>query len=135
MSPKFTLADLDAVSVPMEIKHPKTGESIGVTIELLGPDSATFRNLSRQQAVRRLAKGEKAPVDLVELTDNNDQLLASCIVGWTDEAFFLGPYTKAAALELIKNPARAWLRRQIDDFTEDRKNFFRSDDSQPTEVS
>lgn len=125
MTIKFTLADLDAISVQMEIKHPKTEEPTGVFIELLGPDSAVFRNLSKQQATRRLAKGEKAKINLDELTNDNDDLLASCIVGWTDEEFFLTPYSKQAALDLVKNPARAWLRRQIDEFTDERKNFFR----------
>ena len=124
---KYNLSDLDAISVLMEIKHPKTDEPIGVFIELTGPDSPTFRNLSKQQTARRLAKGEKAKVDLDELTNNNDELIASCIVGWSDEDFFLAPYSKQAALDLVKNPQRAWLRRQIDEFTDERKNFFRSD--------
>jgi hypothetical protein len=122
---KFTLADLDAISVQMEIKHPKTDEPTGVFIELIGPDSADFRNLSKVQATKRLAKGDKAPVNLEELTNDNDNLIATCIVGWTDEDFFGMPYSKQAALDLMKNPQRAWLRRQIDEFTDERKNFFR----------
>lgn len=121
----FTLADLDAISVPMEIRHPKTDEPIGVFIEVLGPDSAEFRNLSKIQTARRLAKGEKAKIDLDELARDNDELLATCVVGWSDDNFFGQPYSRQAVLELFKNPQRAWLRKQIDEFTDDRKNFFR----------
>jgi len=121
----FTLADLDAVPVQMEIKHPKTDEPIGVFVEVQGPDSAEFRNLSKAQATRRIAKGDKAKVDLEEMARDNDELLATCVVGWTNNEFFGEPYSKQAVLNLLKNPQRAWFRKQLDEFTDDRKNFFR----------
>lgn len=120
---KFTLADLGATSVAYELKHPKTGEPLGVTIDVTGSDTVEFRELAKSQIIRSAAR--PAGQDLNERMADDEALLMTCIRGWSDDEFFGGPFSKEAALAIVRNPAYSWLREQVNAFTNDRKNFFR----------
>ena len=122
---KFKLADLGATSVPYELKHPKTGEGLGVTIDLVGPDSAEFRALTKSYLIKHAAKAEKAKVDIEAALEQSESLLAICIVGWSDDEFFGGAYSREFTLTLLRESKFRWMRDQIDAYTNDRTNFFR----------
>jgi hypothetical protein len=118
------LLDLEAVSVPMELNHPTKG-LLGVTLEVLGPDSPEYRNLRNNFLKRRIAQGEKVTIDIDEVTEQNNELLATCVVGWSDDEMFGGPFSKEKMIEILKNIKLSWLRDQLSEFTDERKNFFR----------
>lgn len=125
---KYKLEDLAACSVPMKLVHPTKGE-LDVSLEVTGPDSPEFRNLRMSYIKRRIALGDKAQTDIEEVTAQNDELLAVCVVGWSDDEFFGGPFSKQAITAIIKNPKLSWIRDQLNSFTDERTNFFRSDDN------
>ncbi len=120
----MTLSDFEATSVPMELVHPTKGPT-GVKLEVLGPDSPEFRNLRNSFLKKRIAQGNDAKVDVDELTAQNDELLAVCVIGWSDDDFFGEAFSKAAMLKILKNVKASWIREQLNSFTDDRNNFFR----------
>jgi hypothetical protein len=120
---KLTLADFEATSVSMELVHPTKG-AIGVTLEVTGPDSPAYRNLQNGFIKRRIAS-DATKVDVDEVIEQNNELLATCVLGWSDDEFFGEPFSKAAMLKILRNVKAAWIRDQLNAFTDDRKNFFR----------
>lgn len=84
---KITLSDLEATSVFLELKHPKTNEPLGVILEVLGPDSPPFRNLFNTFLERRIAKDDSED-SLADVTAHNDELLSTCVIGWSSDEFF-----------------------------------------------
>lgn len=119
---KLTLADLGATSVSFELKHPKSGEDLGVQVELVGPDSAEFRDLAKAHLIKH-SNDKKSDIE-ASLTQG-ELLLATCVVGWSDDEFFGGAYSRDRVLSIIRDPKLRWLREQLDIFTNERTNFFR----------
>lgn len=124
---KPALADEGAV---LELLHPDTEEVIpGMTITLMGHDSATYRKITlkkQQAALSRLSKGKKAidyKAEQIE-TDTVDELIA-LTVGWT------GFELDGAPLEATPDNCRTvytewkWIREQAQDFVSNRAHFFR----------
>jgi hypothetical protein len=121
---KFTLEDLGATSIPYELKHPKTNEPLGVFIDVVGPDSNEFTSLSKAYHIKNRAKSrDEVPAE--ELLAYSESLLASCIVGWSDDEFFGGAYSREKVLSILRDARFNWLRSQVDTFTNDRTHFFR----------
>ena len=119
--------------VVMEVIHPDTEEPIaGMTITLMGQDSAAYRKLAlkKQQAVlSRLSKGKKAAdfkAEQIE-ADTIDELVALTVT-WS--GFERGED------EIAPTPANfreiytefRWIREQAQAFVADRANFFRKAD-------
>lgn len=121
---EYTLAELEATSVPMKLVHPTKGE-LDVSLEVTGPDSPEFRALRTSFIKRRIAKGDSAVNDFDEITQQTDELLAVSVVGWSDDKFFGGPFSRKAIMDILKNPKLAWIRDQLNAFTDERTNFFR----------
>lgn len=116
------ITDLLPEAVDLELKHPVSGELLGVSLKVVGPDSIQFRTARNALIKRKMDGAQSTPEEMIA---NNDELLASLVVGWSNDEFFDGPYSPAKVKELIANPGLAWLREQIDNFTETRANFFR----------
>lgn len=121
----LTIADLFPVPVDLELKHPVSGESLGVMLKVVGPDSTEFRDARNAFIKKFPVDGAKTP-DAVELQKENDAILASMIVGWSNDEFFGNPFSKDVALGLMTNPGLNWLKQQIGEFTDKRSNFFRT---------
>lgn len=125
MSLKAAKAETGAV---LQVKNPATEEPLeGVTLTLLGTDSAKYRAIQRrktQSALDRMSKGRRslrlkaeeteaeALADLVELT-----------VAWTGitEAGVPVPFGKEAVERYYAE--LPWLREQAQEFVNDRANF------------
>jgi len=121
-----TLDDFEATSVQMELKSPKTGEGLGVFLELLGPDSVEFRNCRNQFIKKRAAQTAEVTTDELEMISSHlDELLTACVVGWSSDAFFKCAFSKTAVLDIMRNVKYAWIRDQVNEFTDKRANFFR----------
>ena len=102
-----------------------------VTIKLLGPDSDTYRNISRAQLRKRLLRTNDAKnlnaLDFDEIETEALDLLAACVVGWENVLDTNGkdiPFSKDAARKLLENyPV---VREQVDAFVATRAHFLKA---------
>lgn len=111
----------------LELVHPSTGEKIGATLSLAGPEHPKRKAIefSRQRLLRKkLAKAGR-----LEMTDPADDeefeidMLSGCTLGWSGFAENGKPveFSAAKARELYES--QAWLRRQAQAFMADAVNF------------
>jgi hypothetical protein len=112
--------------VEIELRHPVTDEPLEIHIRVAGVDSTRFRDaLIEVQRARRARlvtekRGERTPA---EIEEDQVYLLATCTLGWR------GVVIDGA--EPVCNEAEArrlymrfpWVRTQLDDFIQDRRNF------------
>jgi hypothetical protein len=117
-----SLADLMPQATKMELVHPTRGP-LGIYLEVIGQDSKPFRDLGKRLMKARLGKKD-GPVDVDQLEKDNAELAAACIVGWTDDQAFDGPYSPARAIELMAMPELSWIREEVEAFVRERSNFF-----------
>lgn len=114
----------------LEIMHPETEEPIeGMTITLLGQDSAVYRKMqiTKQQAIlNRMAKGKKvADLDAEKLAEDNIEDLVKLTVKWT--GFEINGEALAATPENFRMVYTEWpwIKEQAQEFVGNRANFFR----------
>lgn len=117
----------------LQIVHPETEEPIdGMTIILLGHDSAVYRKLqlAKQQSIlNRMSKGKKAAeLDAERLNADLIDELTKLTVGWS--GFTLDGEELTATPENVKTVYSewAWIKDQAQEFVSNRANFFRGDD-------
>lgn len=139
------LATLDTVAAcdagaEIELKHPATGEGVGVFWRVLGKDSKACRDETRASINRRLArkvvKGAPPPDD--DETEGA-ALLAACSTGWWtvsqrdgDAEPVRRPLLTFRGEDLPFTPENArrvllemlWIRRQVDSGVSNLGNFF-----------
>jgi hypothetical protein len=123
--------------VDVEILHPKTNTPIGVTITVLGTDSATFRAISRRQQNRRTEnmrhRRGNATIAAEELEAEALDILTACTKSWRtgdrDEIEVkTGEWLKCTpenVKRLYGDDGFSWLREQIDREIGDRTNFLK----------
>ena len=128
-----SLFDLLPVSVPLELKHPVSGEPLGVSLNVVGPDSVQFRKARNTAFQRRALRAASNPMTIDEIAEENDELVASTIVGWSDDNYFGGAFSEDAVKAIIANPGFNWMKKQVDDFTNINSNFFRPSTDPATE--
>lgn len=124
---KFTLAELRPIAAKVELKHPLTAEGLGVFIEMVGTESAEFRNAFKVLAKKRalLTADESKDIDLIE-SDSNE-MLAVCVLGWSDDEFFGSAFSHEKLVEVLADPELEFIKTQLNEFVVDRTNFFRKD--------
>lgn len=99
-----------------------------VRILLRGPDSDVYRDHTRRQIQKRLARGNDPKraneVDLAEVEADALQLLAACTIGWENvldpEGTAIPCTPEAAFLLYVNYPV---LREQVDEFVANRRSF------------
>jgi len=96
-----------------------------VTLKVLGPDSETFRSLSREQSRARIVKQATGqPADDDSIDRDTVDILAACTKGWSNVNAKDGtpiPFSADAARDLYRQyPA---IRDQVDAFMGARVNF------------
>lgn len=136
LATSFDLSTLDVVrsandGVAIDILHPITKEPLGITITVLGSDSAAFKKLATDQNRRRVAKMEKAggfkisAVSQDERDEDALELLAACTKSWGNVVLdgALLECTRDNAINLYER--LPWLREQIDGAIGDRANFIK----------
>ena len=126
----FDLATLDFAAkaeegAVMQVKHPLTGEALGINITLIGTDSKTFRDISKSRATASLKKKTRE-IDLDQNEADAVELLAKCTKGWSriTESGKEVVFSYENAVQLYTK--YLWLREQIDRFMADRSNFLPS---------
>lgn len=116
--------------VVMEVRHPETEEAIeGMTITLLGQDSAVYRKISlakQQVALNRISKGKKiADLDAEKLAEDSVDDLVKMTVSWTGfslDGKDLKPTADNFRMVYAEWP---WIKEQAQEFVANRANFFR----------
>lgn len=122
-------AELAEQSAVLTLKHPITDEPMAdadgaVTITLIGADSKTAEQKRRATANKRLKHVGRPSDDPAGQAEKDVcELLATLTRGWTNIADASGPITFShdAAAKLYRE--RAWIRRQVDAFVSDVRNF------------
>lgn len=120
----------DAGSV-MEVRHPVTDEVLmhekrPVTITLLGSDSSVLRDAMKARARKQLRAKKAVNFDIDEAERAGCELLAVCTTGWygfTENGVAI-EFSKENAIDLYMR--YNWLRKQVDEFINDRENFFKA---------
>lgn len=106
----------------VDIKHPKTGTSVGLRIEVWGKTSAQYKKARHKLRNRRL--NSKVPVSSQLIDAEAIELLAACTKGWEGQV-----RVKKKLLEY--NPENAKLvyetyptiKDQVDTFLGEESNF------------
>ncbi len=124
---KPVMADEGAL---MQVRHPETEEAIeGMTIRLLGQDSAVYRKIQlakQQAALSRISKGKKAvDLDAEKLAEDSIDDLVKLTVDWS--GFTLEGKELAATPENVRMVYSEWnwIKEQAQEFVADRAHFFR----------
>lgn len=119
------LVQLKPSVAPLEIMHPTLGAT-GIILNLVGQDTKEFRDKVKQIAkFATLNKAKDLDIDMLE--QQNLELVAACIVGWTglEEDGIAIPFSTKKAFEIISDPAYSIVKEQVEVFVANRKNFFR----------
>lgn len=127
----FDLSSLDALQknldegIALEIKHPVSGQPIGLTIKLLGYESETVKALQRKAANERI-RNPRHVVTAEEIESRTIRMQAATIKGW---AFAEGFTLDGKVPECNPTEAERLLRRfpfiakQVDDAAADQARF------------
>lgn len=112
----------------LQVRHPITGKLTGATITLYGPDSQESQELDAKLSDKRLQRIQQRGVQKISSAELNEMQLEK-LVGLTKEIknFFVKGEVYESTKTNIFNlyHGNAWLREQVQDFLEDRRNFFR----------
>lgn len=108
----------------VEITHPRTGEPIGITMLIAGPDS------KRQKAATALIVAERAELRLRKITaarleEESNRIAAASIISWSGvtEGGKELEYSPSVALGLLAR--YPFIREQIEVIRNDRANFLK----------
>lgn len=140
------LAKFDELTVNQEagvlvdIKHPTTGKSIGLTIKVASFESKRGR-AANSRIIKESSAGRPRGVRFSpdEIEENARKLLSACILGWTfdDEKIVDGETIPATTIDGKKpdfNPVNVravferfpWISEQCDTAASDRSRFLES---------
>jgi len=118
------LTDLQEEGNELKILHPGTGEPIGITMRVAGPDS------KRQKSANSGIIAERAEMRIRKITgarleDESIRTAAASVMSWTgvvDNGVEIS-YSPSAALSLLtKYP---FIREQVQVYSSDRANFLK----------
>lgn len=138
------IGDLDTIEAcnsgtEIELKHPTTGEKLGIFVGIVGKDSDVYREFQRKAFNRYLReealakkRGKDAQVRTVEdLEDDSLKLLVSCTTSWRtgDQKWML--YKKEQLEFTPENcemvfKTRPWIRDQVNEGIGDLELFMKS---------
>ena len=106
-----------------DLLDPVSGKPTGITLRIVGPDSATQAR-ARLQMVDDLADAA-GPDGMLSAADREKvrlNTLARCVVGWQiSENGEAVPFNHASVVRLLK--AAMWVQQQVDGFASDRAAF------------
>lgn len=120
------LLSLKPNTLTVDLKHPATGELLGVNIELRSLESDEVKAVERGIKNKALKSGRNA-VTAEKIDDNTVALLSAAIVSWTfSGSASLGDDKKPACNEANKRKLLAVpaLAKQVDEALGDEAAFF-----------
>ena len=113
-------------TIMVEITHPKTGASIGLSVECVSLESDAVKAVERQIKNAALRSGRNV-MTAEKMEKNTVAILASAIVGWTwAEGLTLGSLSapQLTSENKAKLLAVPWIAKQIDAALGDEAAFF-----------
>lgn len=112
----------------MQVRHPVSGKLTGASISLFGPDSVESQELDARLADKRLGRIQQRGGQKISATELNEMQMEK-LVGLTHEINNFNvkgePYASTKTNIYALYHKNAWLREQVQDFLEDRRNFFK----------
>jgi len=119
----------DVITCELVLKNPKTGQPTDIVLTLAGPEHP-LRKKRQFERIRRMRKemqrvGKLTLADPAEEEQDEGEFLADCILGWNKMPTRNGDvaYSKDAALNLMNDSERRWLRDQVKSGVEEREAF------------
>lgn len=120
----------DAVSAVVALKHPTTGEDLGATVTLAGPEHPKRKALDfARQRKQRAAFNKTGKIELPDPEDDAGDAvdtLTACTLAWdglADDAGNPITFTPDAAASLYGDEAHGWLRTQLLQALNERERF------------
>lgn len=114
----------DVLSSELTIRDPLTGAPTPLVITIAGPEHPDRKRdefaRSRRMRAELMKTGKVQLEDPEEEEADATERIARYILGWKG---LRTPYTPAAALALVSDPKRRWLREQIRVALEERDRF------------
>jgi hypothetical protein len=135
----FDLASLNTTKAcnagaEVEIRHPVTNVPLGMTVRVLGRDSDTFKEHTRDTLNARLRReamaakrGKDADLRTVEIIEQeNMDLLVACTVGWSNVAIDGKelPFEEANVRRVYKE--YPWIYDQVNEAIGTLENFLKN---------
>lgn len=120
------LSESQEEGVNVEILHPGTGEELGVTIVVAGPDSKLAKGAERRMIDGRIKGRKIKKLTADELQVEGLKKLAACVISWD------GMLENGKSLECnVENVLRVfelcpWIAEQVAETAGDRAAFFTS---------
>jgi hypothetical protein len=117
----FNIDDYEDISsAHYAVKHPITGEATPFVVVLAGPEHPLRKkkvlDKIRQNRKDYLNKGQVKFTDPADEDADLTDLVGRCILGWSGCVDASGQeiiYTQNAAITLVTNPKKRWLRDQL----------------------
>jgi hypothetical protein len=120
------LAQAQDDGVDVKILHPKTGEELGITVKVAGPDSDRQRKARNAINNERIRMSRNKRLTVSELEADALKITAASIISWD------GVIENGSAVVLNNENANAiltkypFIREQLDSAVGDRAGFIRS---------
>lgn len=122
----------DVTTTELTLKNPKTGQPTDIVLTLAGPEHP-LRKKRQFERIRRMRKemqrvGKLTLADPAEEEQDEGEFLADCILGWNKMPARAGniEFSKDAALQLMNDSEKRWLRDQVKAGVEEREAFIAS---------
>ena len=127
----FATKESQSQIATMCLKHPTTGdtwfekpdsdEKYQIKFKVKGHFSTDFYEESKK-FIKIIS--DKGRMELEKITDENVELLASCIIDWEDNGAMIEPYSPENAKKMLADPEKHFVFQQLMNFVNDRTNFF-----------
>lgn len=120
------LAQVQEDGIDVSILHPKTGESLGITIKVAGPDSDRQKKARRAVQTERLNMSRNKRPTVPELEADGLKVTVASIISWdgvVDGGQSIDLTPENATTILTKYP---FIREQLDAAVGDRAGFIKS---------
>ena len=120
------LAQAQDEGIDVPILHPKTGEELGITIKVAGPESQRQKRMRNALITDRMSRNRNRRVTAAEIEEDALKVSAAAIISLT------GVMENGKAIEYSRDNAEDLLRRysfireQIDTAVSDRSVFIKS---------
>lgn len=120
------LASAQEEGIEVKVTHPKTGEEMGITIRVAGPESDRQKKARNRLVNDRLIKNRNRRVTAAELEQDALKVSAASILGWDNIEIKGQPleFNLENAEKLLKN--YPFIREQVDSAVNDRALFMKS---------
>ncbi len=120
------LAKTQDEGVLVKILHPGTGDELGVSIIVAGPDSKVAKNAERRMIDRRIKGRKVKALTAVELQEEGLKKLAACVLSWEGMLENGKPIECSVDNILHVFDLCPWIADQVAETASDRAAFFTS---------